>query len=135
MSACARRIFPPSLGGVTGSFHEVANGVSTKLTSAPESMRAEYTQPFNERRTERWDGITAAAHRVRSTVTNDVKRHDTSGEVVSDGAGVGPANVAAFTRIEAEGDGEGLAGGAAVDVDGGEEDFCAAAERVTLSER
>jgi len=119
MSACARRIFPPSLGEMRGSFQEVANDVSTKLTSAPESMRAEYTRLLTEIRTERCEGITTAAHRVRSTEASDEKRHDTSVEFVSDGVGFESTTVAAFTRSGAEADDDELAGGAADDVDGG----------------
>jgi len=81
------------------------------------------------------EGITAAAHKVRSTEISEVKFNETSGEVDPDEVGFGSATVAAFTRIVLEADGAWLAGGAADDEDGGEEDFCAAAERVTLSER
>jgi hypothetical protein len=72
---------------------------------------------------------------VRSTEVSEAKLHDTLEEVDSDEVGVGFVNVAAFARIGVGADDEEGAGGAADDVDGGEEDFCATAERVTLSER
>jgi hypothetical protein len=146
MSAFAKRTFPPCCGGTMGIPQEVTNGASAKLTSAPVSIRVEYTQPLNftMRKTASCVGSTTAALRFRSTelLGTEIEPQDTVEDGVEAG---GPAViVAALPRIEA---GEEAAEEAAVDdVDDAdcEEDaddvggfgFCTPeADRVTLSER